>query len=139
MAGRVHILKPVERSRLPSLLGTVRPSLGMGGGRALISTTHIYQPQAAMQVPLSYVNWRENELEALFFLFFFPWPVSPKLQEIKKHTITFSKQVKLQPDSPPKAWDVSKTVPSDQPSLQTQLEVEDHEPVNEKDSGDRDG
>lgn len=75
VAGRGHVLIPV-----PSLLGTVQPSLGTGGvggaegagTGALISATHIYQPQAAMQVPLSCVNWRENELEALFFLFFFP-------------------------------------------------------------------
>lgn len=80
VAGRVHVLIPVERSTLPSLLGTVQPSLGTGGARgaegagtgASISATHIYQPQAVMQVPLSCVNWRENELEALFFLFFLP-------------------------------------------------------------------
>lgn len=70
------------------------------------------------------MNWR---------LIFFFWPVSPELQEIKKHAIAFSKQVKqtttrYHTKGLGSRGDPALSDPA--PPSQTPREVEDREPAN---------
>lgn len=77
MAGTVLVLKPVERSWPPGLLGAVQSYLTMGEVGLQFKPPHIYPPQAFIQFSLSFVEGGEKMDQKPIFFFPGCFPKAP--------------------------------------------------------------